>query len=379
MSDQRMLDRFVRLCETPSPTGAERAVADDVLGELRELGVEVREDDAAEPARAGAGNLIATRPGARDGWVSFFAHLDTVPEPGRDRGRARRRGVSQPRARRSSGADNKAAVTVLVELAARHAAAAGRGRARARVHRRRGGRPARREGARPRRAALAVRLRARPREPDRRGDHGGADLPAARGRVRGTRGPRRNPARGRPLGDRGGGGRDRRDEARPARPGDDRERRRDRGGVASNVVAGHCRIDGEARSLDERSGRARRSAAMVDACTWAASRARVRRRRRRHRDVPRLPASHRAHPPSRSRARRSSAAASSRARSRPAAAATRTRSSRRGFDCVLLANGTEANHTPSESVARGANRPRCSRSARRSPSSPARRASEAGC
>ena len=66
MSDaQRMLDRFVRLCETPSPTGSERAVADLVLAELRGLGVEVAEDDAAAPARAGAGNLIARIEGYR--------------------------------------------------------------------------------------------------------------------------------------------------------------------------------------------------------------------------------------------------------------------------------------------------------------------------
>ena len=45
-----MFDRFVRLCEMPSPTGDERAVADDVLAELRELGVEVSEDE-----RGGAG------------------------------------------------------------------------------------------------------------------------------------------------------------------------------------------------------------------------------------------------------------------------------------------------------------------------------------
>ena len=48
-----MLDRFVRLCEIPSPTGDERAVADAVLAELRELGIEAHEDDAAAPARPG--------------------------------------------------------------------------------------------------------------------------------------------------------------------------------------------------------------------------------------------------------------------------------------------------------------------------------------
>ena len=121
VSEQRLFDRFVRLCETPSPTGAERAVADYVLAELRELGVEVREDAAAEPARAGAGNLVATVPGRGPGWVSFFAHLDTVPEPGAIEVELVD-GVFRSRGPTILGADNKAAVTVLVELAARHAA-----------------------------------------------------------------------------------------------------------------------------------------------------------------------------------------------------------------------------------------------------------------
>ena len=77
-----MLDRFVRLCEVASPTGSERAVADTLLAELRELGVEVTEDGSAGPAQAGSGNLIARIPGERDGWVMFAAHLDTVPHQG---------------------------------------------------------------------------------------------------------------------------------------------------------------------------------------------------------------------------------------------------------------------------------------------------------
>src|SRR5919197_5650742 len=114
-----MLDRFVRLCEIPSPTGSERAVADAVLGELRELGIEVAEDGAAGPARAGAGNLIARIPGRSDRWVAFTAHLDTVPHDGpvevvlED-------GVYRSKGETILGADNKAAVTVLIELAARH-------------------------------------------------------------------------------------------------------------------------------------------------------------------------------------------------------------------------------------------------------------------
>ena len=68
--DQRMLDRFVRLCEVASPTGSERAVADALLAELRDLGVDVTEDDSAGPAQAGSGNLIARIPGERDAWAA---------------------------------------------------------------------------------------------------------------------------------------------------------------------------------------------------------------------------------------------------------------------------------------------------------------------
>jgi tripeptide aminopeptidase len=115
-----MLERFARLCEIASPTGSERAVADDVLGELRGLGVEVEEDGAAVAARAGAGNLIARVPGAGEGWVMFAAHLDTVPHDGPVEV-AFADGVFRSADETILGADNKAAVTVLVELAARAA------------------------------------------------------------------------------------------------------------------------------------------------------------------------------------------------------------------------------------------------------------------
>ncbi|HSD24523.1 MAG TPA: M28 family peptidase, partial [Solirubrobacterales bacterium] len=118
--DPRMLDRFARLCEIASPTGEEREVADAVLGELREFGVDVNEDASATPARAGAGNLIARIPGRGDRWLSFFAHLDTVPHDGpievtREGGTFRSAGDT------ILGADNKAAVAVLLAVAERAA------------------------------------------------------------------------------------------------------------------------------------------------------------------------------------------------------------------------------------------------------------------
>ena len=52
----------------------------------------------------------------------FCAHLDTVPHDGRGRRRSSRRACTAARGDTILGADNKAAVTVLVELAARHSA-----------------------------------------------------------------------------------------------------------------------------------------------------------------------------------------------------------------------------------------------------------------
>ena len=79
---ERLHETFVRLCEIRSPTGEEREVADSIAAELRALGLEVNEDDAAGPAEAGAGNLIARLPGQNDEWVMFCAHIDTVPHKG---------------------------------------------------------------------------------------------------------------------------------------------------------------------------------------------------------------------------------------------------------------------------------------------------------
>jgi tripeptide aminopeptidase len=114
-------ERFVRLCEIRSPTGEEREVVDTVAAELRALGLEVSEDDAAGPAGAGAGNLLARLPGRSERWAMFCAHLDTVPHRGRVEV-GEDEGVFHSRGETILGADNKAAVAVFMELVARHAA-----------------------------------------------------------------------------------------------------------------------------------------------------------------------------------------------------------------------------------------------------------------
>ena len=154
---ERMLERFVRLCEIASPTGSERAVADAVLAELRELGVEV---GRGRRRRAGAGRRGQRRsrgsPGEQEGWVMFAAHLDTVPHDGPIEVRVRRRRLPQRAARRSSAPTTRprSRCSSSSRRARRRSAAAARPRAR--LHGRRGGRAARGEGARPRRDALAA-------------------------------------------------------------------------------------------------------------------------------------------------------------------------------------------------------------------------------
>jgi tripeptide aminopeptidase len=117
-------ERFVRYCEIRSPTGEEREVVDTLAAELRALGLEVEEDDAAKLAEAGAGNLLARAPGTGDRWVMFCAHVDTVPHRGQidvveDEGIFRSGGET------ILGADNKAAVAVFMELVARQVAVPG--------------------------------------------------------------------------------------------------------------------------------------------------------------------------------------------------------------------------------------------------------------
>lgn len=345
-----MLDRFVRLCETPSPTGSERTVADDVLGELRGLGVEVLEDDAAEPAGAGAGNLIARVPGTGEGWVSFFCHLDTVPEGGAIEVELTD-GVYRSRGETILGADNKAAVAVLVELAARHAALpASTGLELVFTVAEEGGlRGAKELDLGALRAPFGFALdhatpigeviTAAPTYQRIVGDFEGLEAHAG---IRPEDGHSAIEAAAAAIGAMTLG---RLDPKTTANVG------MIRGGSASNVVAGSCRIEAEARSLDE-STVAEATASIVDACTWAASE---------HRcdvdvDVTEIFRGYR---------QSSSSAAVSLARSalercgiEPREVATGGGSDAnalvaRGYECVLLANGTTDNHTPAESVAAG--------------------------
>ena len=347
-ADGRILDRFARLCEIASPTGDERAVADAVAGELRDLGVEVAEDDSAGPARAGAGNLIARVPGTGEGWIAFFAHLDTVPHPEPIEVELAD-GVFGSRGETILGADNKAAVTVLAELAARHV------RSPAPVGLELVFTVAEEDGLRGAKEVDLGALRstfgfvldhaspigevitAAPTYQRLQAHFEGAEAHAG---IRPEEGRSAIVAAAAAVNAMTLG---RIDDETTANVGVIE------GGSATNVVAGQCRIDCEARSLSD-SRAAVVLAEMVDACTWAAS--------EHHCDVDvEITEMFRAYRLSSSAPQVQLArAALDRCGIEPREVVTGGGSDAnaliaRGFDAVLLANGTEANHTPQESVA----------------------------
>lgn len=105
---------MARLCEIPSVSGHEDAVAEVVRAELRALGAEITEDDAAAVLPAGCGNIVArfaaTAPGTA---VLFGAHLDTVPQSGPIEV-VEHDGVLTNRHATILGGDNKSAVAALL-------------------------------------------------------------------------------------------------------------------------------------------------------------------------------------------------------------------------------------------------------------------------
>jgi len=343
----RLHERFVRLCEIRSPTGEEREIADTLAAELRALGLEVEEDGAAAAAEAGAGNLIARLPGTGEDWVMFCAHIDTVPHRGQIEV-VESEGVFRSAGETILGADNKAAVAVFMELVERLAE---------------GSSPvgielvltvAEEQGLRGAKALDASALRSS------RGfvlDHASAvgevivSSPTqqrividfhgveAHAGIRPEDGSSAIAAAAAAIARMELG---RLDEGTTANVGVIE------GGTSGNVVPGHCRIVAEARSLD--SGRAASVAgAISDACAWGASEhgcdANV--------QIEELFRGYRI--PSSSRSLTLAESGLRRAGYEPVRTTTGGGSDvnalvLEGVDCVLLANGTEANHTPQESV-----------------------------
>jgi tripeptide aminopeptidase len=112
---ERLHETFATLCRIESRSGAERRCADWVAGSLREMGLEPREDDAGPRAGSDSGNLLARIPGVGPASIVLCAHLDTVP-PGAPIEPVLVDGGWENAHEGILGADNKAAVAVMLEL-----------------------------------------------------------------------------------------------------------------------------------------------------------------------------------------------------------------------------------------------------------------------
>ena len=108
----RLNDTFAALCRIPSPFGHERACSDHVRGELRAM----RHRGGGATPR---GNLLARLPGRGERSILLCAHLDTVDDGGVPIEPVIVDGGWENANDGILGADNKAAVAVILELARR--------------------------------------------------------------------------------------------------------------------------------------------------------------------------------------------------------------------------------------------------------------------
>jgi tripeptide aminopeptidase len=108
---ERLLADFIRYCQIESPSGRERGMADALTEDLRGLGLEAEED--------AAGNLLARVPAAEDApTVLLCAHMDTVPLDGPVEV-VSDNGLLTNRHEAILGADNKAAIATIMGAARR--------------------------------------------------------------------------------------------------------------------------------------------------------------------------------------------------------------------------------------------------------------------
>jgi tripeptide aminopeptidase len=108
---EHLLADFVRYCEIESPSGRERAIADALTADLRGLGLEVDEDEST--------NLLARIAGPEGApTVLLCAHMDTVPLDA-PVDVVSENGLLTNRHEAILGADNKAAVATIMGAARR--------------------------------------------------------------------------------------------------------------------------------------------------------------------------------------------------------------------------------------------------------------------
>ncbi len=116
INEQRLLDEFLELVKTDSETKNEADIAELLKRKFQKLGVEVYEDDTKKQTGHGAGNLICTLKGTKDGVapIYFTSHMDTVV-PGNKVNPSIKDGFIVTDGTTILGADDKAGLAAMLE------------------------------------------------------------------------------------------------------------------------------------------------------------------------------------------------------------------------------------------------------------------------
>lgn len=116
MKTNRLVETFIELVKVDSETGHEREIADYLKTLFTDLGLEVTEDDSQSRTNFGAGNLIMTLKGDKDvAPIYFSCHMDTVT-PGKNIQPVIEGNIIKTDGSTILGADDKAGIAVMIEL-----------------------------------------------------------------------------------------------------------------------------------------------------------------------------------------------------------------------------------------------------------------------
>ncbi|MBY0122476.1 tripeptidase T [Bacillus sp. S/N-304-OC-R1] len=117
INQERLLNEFLELVQIDSETKYEAEIANVLKQKFSDLGVEVFEDDTTEQTGHGAGNLICTLPGTKEGvdTIYFTSHMDTVV-PARGVKPSIKDGYVVTDGTTILGADDKTGLAVMLEV-----------------------------------------------------------------------------------------------------------------------------------------------------------------------------------------------------------------------------------------------------------------------
>lgn len=117
INEERLLQEFLELVQIDSETKHESQIAKILKDKFELLGVEVYEDDTKEVTGFGAGNLICTLPGTKEGvdTIYFTSHMDTVV-PGNGVKPSIKDGYVVTDGTTILGADDKTGLSVMLEV-----------------------------------------------------------------------------------------------------------------------------------------------------------------------------------------------------------------------------------------------------------------------